>query len=88
MEIIFTVNHNNLITFADLNSGQIFRMANADDVRRFGEDCLCMKTDTGEFVTLAGIKCDCGKLYEPNWELSDASNTIVKKVPNAVIALT
>ena len=26
MEIIFTVNHNNLITFSDLNSGQIFQM--------------------------------------------------------------
>lgn len=88
MEIIFTVNHNNLITFAGLNSGQIFKMVNTDDVRTFGEDCLCMKTDTGDFVTLTGTKCNCGVFCEPDWELSDASNTIVEKVPNAVIALT
>ena len=43
MEIIVTANPNNLIAFADLNCGQVFRMVNADDVRRFGEDCLCMK---------------------------------------------
>lgn len=88
MEIIVTANPNNLITFADLNCGQVFRMVNADDVRRFGEDCLCMKTDTGDFVTLTGTKCNCGVFCEPDWELSDASNTIVEKVPNAVIALT
>ena len=88
MEIIFTVNHNNLIAFADLNSGQIFKMVNTDDVRTFGEDCLCMKTDTGDFVTLTSTKCDCGLFLEPGWDLSDASNTIVEKVPNAVIALT
>ena len=88
MEIIFTVNHNNLITFADLNSGQIFKMVNTDDVRTFGEDCLCMKTDTGDFVTLTGTKCNCGKFFDPSWDLSDGSNTIVEKVPNAVIALT
>ena len=57
MEIIVTANPNNLIAFADLNCGQVFRMVNADDVRRFGEDCLCMKTDTGEFVTLACTEC-------------------------------
>ena len=61
MEIIFTVNHNNLIAFADLNSGQIFKMVNTDDVRTFGEDCLCMKTDTGDFVILASTKYHCGK---------------------------
>ena len=88
MEIIFTVNHNNLIAFADLNSGQIFKMVNTDDIRTFGEDCLCMKTDTGDFVTLTGTKCNCGTLYEPDCYLSDGSNTIVEKVPNAVIALT
>ena len=88
MEIIFTVNHNNLIAFSDLNSGQIFKMVNTDEVRTFGEDCLCMKTDTGEFVTLACTECNCGMLCEPGWYLSDASNTIVEKVPNAVIALT
>ena len=88
MEIIFTVNHNNLIAFADLNSGQIFKMVNTDDVRTFGEDCLCMKTDTGDFVTLTGTKCNCGTLYEPDCYLSDGSNTIVEKVSNAVIALT
>ena len=88
MEIIFTVNHNNLIPFADLNSGQIFKMVNTDDVCTFGEDCLCMKTDTGDFVTLTGTKCNCGMLCEPGCDLSDGSNTIVEKVPNAVIALT
>ena len=88
MEIIFTANRNNLIAFADLNSGQIFRMVNTDDVRLFGEDCLCMKTDTGAFVTLACTKCNCGMLCEPGCDLSDASNTIVEKVPNAAIALT
>lgn len=88
MEIIVTANPNNLIAFADLNCGQVFRMVNADDVRRFGEDCLCMKIDTGDFVTLTGTKCNCGVFCEPDWELSDASNTIVEKVPNAVIALT
>ena len=88
MKIIFTVNHNNLIAFSDLNSGQIFKMVNTDDVRTFGEDCLCMKTDTGDFVTLTGTKCNCGTLYEPDCYLSDGSNTIVEKVPNAVIALT
>ena len=88
MEIIFTVNHNNLIVFSDLNSGQIFKMVNTDDVRLFGEDCLCMKTDTGEFVTLACTKCNCGMLCEPGWYLSDGSNTIVEKVPNAAITLT
>ena len=88
MEIIFSANRNNLIAFADLNSGQIFRMINTDDVRLFGEDCLCMKTDTGEFVTLACTECNCGTLCEPGWYLSDGSNTIVEKVPNAVIALT
>ena len=88
MEIIFTVNHNNLIAFADLNNGQIFKMVNTDDVRTFGEDCLCMKTDTGDFVTLTGTKCNCGMFCEPGCDLSDGSNTIVEKVPNAVIALT
>ena len=88
MEIIFTVNHNNLITFSDLNSGQIFKMVNTDDVRTFGEDCLCMKTDTGDFVILAGTKYHCGMLCEPDCYLSDGSNTIMEKVPNAVIALT
>ena len=88
MEIIVTANPNNLITFADLNCGQVFRMVNADDVRRLGEDCLCMKTDTGDFVTLTGTKCDCGRFFEPGWVLSDASNTIVEKVPNAAITLT
>ena len=88
MEIIFTVNHNNLIAFADLNSGQIFKMVNTNDVRTFGEDCLCMKTDTGDFVILTGTKCNCGTLYEPDCYLSDGSNTIVEKVPNAAIALT
>ena len=88
MGIIFTANRNNLIAFADLNCGQIFRMVNTDDVRRFGRDCLCMKTNTSDFVTLASTKCDCGKLFEPSWDLSDASNTIVEKVPNAAIALT
>ena len=87
MEVIFTVNHNNLIAFADLNSGQIFKMVNTDDVRLFGEDCLCMKTDTGEFVTLACTECNCGMLCEPEWHLSGGSNTIVEKVPNAAIAL-
>ena len=57
MEIIVTANPNNLIAFADLNCGQVFRMVNADDARMFGEDCLCMKTDTGEFVTLACTEC-------------------------------
>ena len=88
MEIIFTVNHNNLITFADLNSGQIFKMVNTNDVRTFGEDCLCMKIDTDDFVTLTGTKCNCGMYCEPGGDLSDGSNTIVAKVPNAVIALT
>ena len=88
MEIIVTANPNNLIAFADLNCGQVFRMVNADDIRRFGKDCLCIKTDTGDFVTLTGTKCDCGRFFEPSWDLSDASNTIVEKVPNAVIALT
>lgn len=88
MEIIFTVNHNNLIAFADLNIGQIFKMVNTDDVRLFGEDCLCMKIDTGDFVILAGTQRHCGTLYEPDCYLSDGSNTIVEKVPNAVIALT
>lgn len=88
MEIIFTVNHNNLIAFADLNRGQIFRVVNDDDVRRFGRDCLCMKTDTDEFVTLACTECNCGMLCEPGWYLSDGSNTIVEKVPNAAITLT
>lgn len=88
MEIIFTVNHNNLIAFADLNRGQIFRVVNDDDVRRFGRDCLCMKTDTDEFVTLTCTECNCGMLCEPGWYLSDGSNTIVEKVPNAAIALT
>ena len=88
MEIIFTVNHNNLIAFADLNSGQIFKMVNTNDVRTFGEDCLCMKIDTDDFVTLTGTKCNCGMLCEPGCDLSDGSNTIVEKVPNAVIALT
>ena len=88
MEIIVTANPNNLIAFADLNSGQIFQMVNTDDVRTFGEDCLCMKTDTGDFVTLTGTKCDCGMLCEPGCDLSYGSNTIVEKVPNAVIALT
>ena len=88
MEIIFTVNHNNLIAFADLNSGQVFKMTNTDDIHTFGEDCLCMKIDTGDFVTLTGTKCTCGALCEMEWDLSDGSNTIVEKVPNAVIALT
>ena len=88
MKIIFTVNHSNLIVFADLNGGQIFKMANTDDIHTFGEDCLCMKTDTGDFVTLTGTKCNCGMLCEPGCDLSDGSNTIVEKVPNAVIALT
>ena len=88
MEVIFTVNHNNLIAFADLNSGQIFKMVNTDDVRLFGEDCLCMKLDTDDFVTLACTKCNCGMLCEPGYDLSDGSNTIVEKVPNAVITLT
>ena len=88
MEIIFTVNHNNLIAFADLNSGQIFKMVNTDDVRMFGEDCLCMKTDTDDFVTLAGTICHCGILCGPDCYLSDGSNTVVEKVPNAAIALT
>ena len=88
MEIIFTVNHNNLITFADLNSGQIFKMVNTDDVRLFGEDCLCMKTDIDDFVILTGTKCHCGLLCGPDCYLSDGDNTIVEKVPNAVIALT
>ena len=87
MEIIFTVNHNNLIAFADLNSGQIFKMVNTDDVRTFGEECLCMKIDTDDFVTLACTECNCGMLCEPGCDLSDGSNTIVEKVPNAVIAL-
>ena len=87
MEIIVTANPNNLIAFADLNSGKIFKMVNTDDVRVFGEDCLCMKTDTGEFVTLACTECNCGMLYEPGWYLSNGSNTIVEKVPNAVISL-
>ena len=88
MEIIFTVNHNNLIAFSDLNSGQIFKMVNTDDVHTFGEDCLCMKTDTGDFVILTGTKYHCGMFCEPGWDLSNGSNTIVEKVPNAVIALT
>ena len=88
MEIIITANPNNLIAFADLNCGQVFRMVNADDVRRLGEDCLCMKTDTSDFVTLTGTKYDCGRFLEPGWILSDASNTIVEKVPNAAITLT
>ena len=88
MEIIVTTNTNNLIAFADLNSGQIFQMVNTDDVRTFGEDCLCMKTDTSDFVTLTGTKCDCGMLCEPGCDLSYGSNTIVEKVPNAAIALT
>ena len=87
MEIIFTTNHNNLIVFSDLNSGQIFKMVNTDDVRTFGEDCLCMKIDTGDFVILAGTQRHCGTLYEPDCYLSDGSNTIVEKVPNAAIAL-
>ena len=62
MEIIITANPNNLIAFTDLNCGQVFKMVNADDVRRFGEDCLCMKTDTSDFVTLTGTKYDCGRL--------------------------
>ena len=88
MEIVFTVNHNNLIAFSDLNSGQIFKMVNTDDVRTFGEDCLCMKLDTDDFVTLACTKCNCEMLCEPGCDLSDGSNTIVEKVPNAVITLT
>ena len=88
MEIIVTANPNNLIAFADLNCGQIFRMVNTDDVHRFGKDCLCMKTDTCDFVTLTSTKCDCGKLCEPDWKLSDSYNTIVEKVPNAAITLT
>ena len=88
MEIIVTANPNNLIAFADLNCGQVFRMVNTDDVRLFGEDCLCMKTDTGAFVTLACAKCNCGMLCEPGCDLSDGSNTIVEKVPNAAITLT
>lgn len=88
MEIIFTVNHNNLITFANLNSGQVFKMVNTNDVRTFGEDCLCMKTDIDDFVILTGTKCNCGTVCEPGCDLSDGSNTIVEKVPNAVIALT
>ena len=88
MEIIVTANPNNLIAFADLNCGQVFRLVNSDEVRRLGEDCLCMKTDTGDFVTLTGTKCNCGMLCEPGCDLSDGSNTIVEKVPNAVIALT
>ena len=88
MEIIVTTNPNNLIAFADLNSGQIFKMVNTDDVHTFGEDCLCMKTDTGDFVALACTECNCGTLYEPDCYLSDGSNTIVEKVPNAVITLT
>ena len=88
MEIIFTVNHNNLITFADLNSGQVFKMTDSDDIHRFGEDCLCMKIDTGDFVTLTGTKCTCGALGDVEWDLSDGNNTIVEKVPNAAITLT
>ena len=87
MEIIFTANHNNLIFFTNLNSGQIFKMANTDDIHTFGEDCLCMKTDTGDFVTLTGTKYNCGMYCEPGCDLSDGSNTIVEKVPNAAIAL-
>ena len=87
MEIIFTANHNDLIIFADLNCGQIFKMTNTDDIHTFGEDCLCMKLDTGDFVTLTGTKCTCGALCEVEYELSDGSNTIVEKVPNAAIAL-
>ena len=88
MEIIFTANPNNRIAYTDLNCGQIFRMVNTNDVRRFGRDCLCMKTDTGDFVILAGTKCNSGLSFEPSWDLSDASNTIVEKVPNAAITLT
>lgn len=63
-------------------------MVNTDDVRTFGEDCLWMKTDTGDFVTLTGTKCNRGMLCDPGQNLSDGSNTIVEKVSNAVIALT
>ena len=87
MEIIFAVNHNNLIIFADLNSGQIFKMTDPDDIHTFGEDCLCMKIDTGDFVTLTGTKCTGGALCDVEWDLSDGNNTIVEKVPNAAIAL-
>ena len=86
MEIIFTANHNNLIAFADLNYGSVFRMTNVDDVCRFGTNCLCMKLDTGEFVPLTGSRC--GEFCEPEWELSNNSNTIVEKISNAAITLT
>ena len=88
MEIIVTANPNNLIAFADLHCGQIFRLVTSDAVRRFGKDCLCMKTDTDEFVTLACTECNCGMLCEPEWHLSNGSNTIVEKIPNAAIVLT
>lgn len=86
MEIIFTASHNNLTAFADLKRGDIFRMTNVDDVHRFGINCLCMKLDTSDFVPLTGSRC--GEFCEPDWELSDASNTIVEKVFNAAITLT
>ena len=86
MEIIFTASHNNLIAVASLNSGDIFRMTNVDDVRRFGANCLCMKLDTGDFVPLTGRRC--GEFCEPWSDLSDCSNTLVEKVSNAAITLT
>lgn len=86
MEIIFTANHDNLVSFASLGKGDIFRMTNAEDIRIFGVNCLCMKLDTGDFVPLTDKRC--GEFCEPGCDLSDASNTIVEKVPNAVIALT
>lgn len=86
MEIIFTVNHNNLIDVASLKGGDIFRMTNVEDVRNFGVNCLCMKLSSGDFVPLTGRRC--GEFCEPWSDLSDSSNTLVEKVSNAAITLT
>ena len=85
MEIIVTANRNSLIAFDDLKRGDIFRMVNANDMRNFGANCLCMKIDTGEFIPLTDTKC--GELCA-GWEMFNSNNTIVEKVPNAVITLT
>ena len=85
MEIIFTANHNSLIAFASLNRGDIFRMINANDIRKFGANCLCMKLDTGEFIPLTGAKC--GELCA-GYKMFSSSNTIVEKISSATITLT
>ena len=85
MDIVFSANHNKQVAFTRLNHGDVFRMVNADDIFRFGRDCLFMKLDTDDFVPLTGARC--GELVGTGL-MSNCSFTIVEKVPNAAITLT